>query len=150
MLSGNLGLSQTFQSGVVNGSLCLIIEVLLDQDIEDTEVFEVALNSTDRAVLFTNSTVVITIDDANIGKFRAFSESKYVGNGLVQWGSDARGITILEPATYNFCVQIFIPQFEMYFVLQERCWLISPWMHSLYLNLRWSLECVSTSPLTPG
>lgn len=61
-------LNQTFTSGIENGILCLAIQTLPDQDIEDPEIFSVSINSTDVAVRFINDTSVVTIEDSSFGK----------------------------------------------------------------------------------
>ena len=65
----NVGeLNQTFLIGTDSGSLCLTIEISPDHLVEETEVFQVVLSSTDEAVNITNGSALITIEDANEGK----------------------------------------------------------------------------------
>ena len=65
----NVGeLNQTFLTGTNSGSLCLTIEMSPDHLVEETEVFQVVLSSTDEAVNITNGSALITIEDANEGK----------------------------------------------------------------------------------
>lgn len=45
-----------------------MVQILPDQNVEDTEIFQVSINSTDVAVSFINDTSVVTIEDANIGR----------------------------------------------------------------------------------
>ena len=59
---------QSFTPGEENESLCLHIETVTDQDIEDREELRVMINSTDAAVRFINDTSVIAIEDANLGE----------------------------------------------------------------------------------
>ena len=54
--------------GANNGTLCLSINILSDQLVEETESFQVFVSSTDEAVDITNGTALIMIEDANIGK----------------------------------------------------------------------------------
>ena len=66
----NIGeLNQTFLTGTDSGSLCLTIEISPDHLVEETEIFQVLLSSTDEAVNITNGSALITIEDANESKF---------------------------------------------------------------------------------
>ena len=62
-------LNQTFLTGTNSGSLCLTIEISPDHNVEETEIFQVLLSSTDEAVNITNCSALITIEDANESKF---------------------------------------------------------------------------------
>lgn len=59
--------NQTFLSGADTGTLCLTVLALQDDIVEFSETYQVVLNSSDKAVLFTADSVQITIIDANIG-----------------------------------------------------------------------------------
>ena len=62
----NVGeLNQTFITGT--GS-CLTIEISPDQLVEETELFQTLLSSTDEAVNITNGSALIMIEDANESK----------------------------------------------------------------------------------
>ena len=56
-------------SGRSNDNLCLTIEISPDQVVEERELFQVLLSSTDEAVNITNGSALITIEDANESKF---------------------------------------------------------------------------------
>ena len=58
---------QTFLSGTDTGTLSLTVLALQDGIVEFSELYQVVLNSSDEAVVFTTDSVQITIVDANIG-----------------------------------------------------------------------------------
>ena len=61
-------LSQNFLSGTNSGSLCLTIEISSDQLVEETELIQVFVSSTDEAVDIINDNALIMIEDANGSK----------------------------------------------------------------------------------
>lgn len=58
----------TFPSGNTSGSVCLSLLIILDDRMEDPEVFMVVIKSNDQAVRISDDTAMITIINRIPGK----------------------------------------------------------------------------------